>query len=281
MKGMDRYFSFVIRKNWMDICFRSEGSADFWISDGDGFVANKKKDAFLNFAKDAGLVVYNKANGGDKYTKNEPSELAKVLFPFGSDSEVSWAIMACNLAYTAEMGWFIKNIVPHEPYTSDQIKYMLESVMEGDTKGLGKRNITDAYKMILIKTPLGEELGFGHCDYDERVNANGVETITLNSFYRDSWNTPSPIVILYSLYKFAEACGDYYQFTLSRLLDYTVDSDGISPTEIFGLDRETMMKLLNGLSINYPEFITTSFNLDLDSITLNSAKTSADVLTLL
>ena len=88
-------------------------------------------------------------------------------------------------------------------------------------------------------------------------------------------------MVLYSLYKFAGACGDYYQFTLTRLLDHSIDSDGISPTEIFGLDRDTMMKLLNGLSINHPDFITASFTLDLDSITLNPDKTSADVLALL
>ena len=58
MKGMDRYFSFGIRKNWMDLFFQDEGSADFWMSDGHGLVANKKKDAFLNFVKDAGLVEY-------------------------------------------------------------------------------------------------------------------------------------------------------------------------------------------------------------------------------
>lgn len=189
--------------------------------------------------------------------------------------------MLSNLAYTPEIGWFIKNITPREEYTPDQVKYMLESVMEGDTKGLGKRNITDAFKMLLIKTPLGEEFGLGRCEYDEKVSANGIETITLHSFYRDSWKTPDPIVVLYSLYKFAEACGDYYQFTLTRLLDHSIDSDGISPTEIFGLDRDTMMKLLNGLSINHPDFITASFTLDLDSITLNPDKTSADVLALL
>lgn len=281
MKGMDRYFSFGIRKNWMEIFFHYKGNADFWNSDGNGVVANKKKDAFLNFVKDSGLVVYNKSNGGDKYTKNEPSELAKKLFSIGSESEVSWAIMLCNLAYTSEIEWFIKNIIPHETYNMDQIKYMLETVMENDTKGLGKRNITDAYKILLTKTPFGEELGLGHCDYSEKVSANGNETITLKSFCRDSWKSPNPVVILYSLYKFAEACSGYYQFTLSRLLDHTVDSDGISPTEIFGLDREVMTKILNGLSINYPEYITASFNLDLDSITLNSDKTSSNVLSLL
>ena len=281
MKGMDRYFSFGIRKKWMDTYFKYNGSSLFWDTDGDGDVANKKKDAFLNFVKDAGLVQYNKANGGDKYSRNEPSGIAKKLFPLGSDSEASWAIMLCNLAYTSEIGWFIKNVNPNEVYTPDQLRYMLEEVMEGDTKGLGKRNIVDAYKMLLIKTPLGSELGLGQCDYDEKISATGVETITLNSLCRASWSNPDPIVILYSLYKFAEACGDYYQFTLNRLLDHEIDSDGISPTQIFGLDRETMMKLLTGLSINHPEFINASFNLDLDNITLNSEKTSEDVLNLL
>ena len=97
---------------------------------------------------------------------------------------------------------------------------------------------------------------------------------------RTSWKNPKQEVILYSLYKFAEACGGYYQFTLNRLLDFDVESDGISPAEIFGLDRETMEKILNGLSINHPEFITAQFNLDLDTITLNADKKATDVLAL-
>ena len=102
----------------------------------------------------------------------------------------------------------------------------------------------------------------------------------MNSFCRTAWENPDPKVVLYSLYKFAEKCGNYYQFTLSRLLDHTIESDGISPTEIFGLDRETMEKILNGLSVNYPDFISASFTLDLDNITLKSDKTSEDVLQL-
>ena len=280
MKGMDRYFSFGIRKNWMDLFFQDEGSADFWMSDGHGLVANKKKDAFLNFVKDAGLVEYDKTLDGDKYTKNIPTTFARAAFSIGSDSDVSWALMLCNLAYTSEFNWFIKNIPAFQQITPDQMKYMLREVMEGDTKGLGKRNIADAFKILLVKTPFGSDLGLGHPDYEEKVNASGNEVITMNAFYRDSWSNPDPRVILYSLYKFAENCGDYYQFTLSRLLDHDVESYGISPTEIFNLDRAIMEKLLNGLAINYPDFITAQFNLDLDTITLNADKTSADVLAL-
>ena len=100
----------------------------------------------------------------------------------------------------------------------------------------------------------------------------------MNSIYRKSWSNPVSEVILYSLYKFAEACGDYYQFTLETLLDDSIERDGVSPTRIFGLDRETMIPILNGLSVNYPDFISASFTLDLDNITLDPEKTSADVL---
>ena len=87
-------------------------------------------------------------------------------------------------------------------------------------------------------------------------------------------------MILYSLYKFAEHCGGYYQFTLSTLLDDTIERDGVSPTQIFGLDRDVMIPILNGLSVNYPEFISASFSLGLDTISLREEKTSEDVLTI-
>lgn len=280
MKGLDRYFSFGIRKNWMDLYFRDNGSPEFWITDGHGEVPNKKKDAFLNFLKDSGMVKLDRSISSDKYVKNVPSSFAEHLFPMGSDSDSTWALMLCNLAYTPEFNWYIKNISRNEVITPDRFKFMLEAVMENDTKGLGKRNISDAFKTFLIKTPFGEPLGLGRADYEEKISALGKETITLKSFVRGEWQNPDPKVILYSLYKFAEACGDYYQFTLTRLLDHEIDSDGVSPTEIFGLDREQMEKLLNGLSINYPDYINASFTLDLDSITLNSEKTSQDVLLL-
>lgn len=115
----------------------------------------------------------------------------------------------------------------------------------------------------------------GVCDYTLK---NGKRF--WNSVVRIPWENPNPLVILYSLYKFAEACGDYHQFTLSRLLNHDLESDGVSPTEIFGLDRNQMEKILNGLTINYPDFLNASFTLDLDNITLNSEKTSQDVLNL-
>ena len=56
MTGLDRYYSFGVKENWLRVYFDYEGSANFWNTDGDGEIPNKKKDAFLNFVKDAGMV---------------------------------------------------------------------------------------------------------------------------------------------------------------------------------------------------------------------------------
>lgn len=184
MKGIDRYFSFGIRQNWIALYFRDKGDAEFWETDGHGEVPNKKKDAFLNFLKDSGMVRNDRTISGSKYVKNIPTDFATTLFALGSDSSSAWALMLCNLAYTPEFNWFIKHISKNEFVTPGSMKALLEEVMENDSKGLGKRNVTDAFKNILIKTPLGEEIGLGKVDYSEKVSASGTETITLNSFYR-------------------------------------------------------------------------------------------------
>lgn len=280
MAGLDRYFTFGARASWLDIFIKYEGEAAFWLTDGDGQVPNKKKDAFLAFLKDSGVIEYNKKADGDKYIKCLPTELARIIFKEGGNSSISWTLMLCNLVYTPAYNWFVNNLKVGCDYNPDSIKLMLSEVMENDIKGHGKRNVVDALKIVLIKTPLGSERIFAIIDADEKVTASGNETVTLNSFRRTSWQNPDPRVILYSLFKFAEACGEYYQFTLSRLLNHDIDSEGVSPTEIFGLDREQMEKILNGLSINYPDFINASFTLDLDNITLRSDKTAQDVLNL-
>ena len=68
---------------------------------------------------------------------------------------------------------------------------------------------------------------------------------------------------------------------MSSLLDDSIERDGISPSKIFGIDANHLKSILNGLSINYPEYINVSFSLDLDNITLYSDKKSENILDLL
>ena len=257
MGSIDRYGNMGIELDWVREYFKSKD--EFWTSPhslGTNMVKNLK--SFLN---DSEVTV-----------KGKFSDFGSVVDHIGVENTDAWALMLCNLVYTSEFNWWVKNIDFSVAYTPDSIYAMLDDTMSKNSRS----HIVSAYKNILISNPyFGNEIGLGACDY-ELKGGNRM----WNSVVRLAWKTPNPLVVLYSLYKFAEACGDYYQFTLSRLLNHDIESDGISPTEIFGLDRDQMEKLLNGLSINYPDFINASFTLDLDNITLNREKTSQDVLKL-
>lgn len=257
MGSIDRYGNMGIELDWVREYFKSKD--EFWTSPhslGTNMVKNLK--SFLN---DSEVTV-----------KGKFSDFGSVIDYIGIENTDAWALMLCNLAYTSEFNWWIKNIDFSISYTPDSIYAMLDDTMSKNSRS----HIVSAYKNILISNPyFGNEIGLGSCDYELKGGKR-----MWNCVVRLAWKTPNPVVILYSLYKFAEACGDYYQFTLSRLLTHDIESDGISPTEIFGLDRDQMEKILNGLSINYSDFINASFTLDLDNITLNSEKTSQDVLKL-
>lgn len=176
--------------------------------------------------------------------------------------------------------WFLENCEMYQAYDEKDLFNLLVPAFQSDEKGHGKQNVIDSLKIILATTPLGLEQIVAEIDYTSRSTARG-ETISLNSLTRTPWFFPVPEVILYSLYKFAEACGDYYQFTLTYLMDETIEREGVSPTAIFGIDRETMVRILNGLAINYPDYISASFSFDLDTITLRKEKKSEDILELL
>lgn len=261
MGSVDRYGNMGIEYDWVRKYM--ENTEDFWNS-AHGLGNNMVK-YLKSFLSDSGIAVRKKSD----YVLTDFGQKVKQL---GVEDVNAWGLMVSNLVYTSEYNWWVKNTVVDQTYTPAAIMAMLGDDMTVNSK----KNIVSAYKNIFISTEqVGTELGLGLCDYQLKNGKRYLESIT-----RGKWKNPDPRVILYSLFKFAEACGDYYQFTLKRLLNHDIESDGISPTQIFGLDRNTMEKLLTGLSVNYPEFINASFTLDLDNITLREGKTSQDVLEL-
>lgn len=257
MGSIDRYGNMGIEFLWVKKYFDSKD--DFWDSPH-GLGTNKVK-YLKSFLGDTDITV-----------KNKFSDFGRVIDNIGIEEDTAWALIACNWVYSSEFNWWVKNIVPDMKYTSEAIYAMLDETMSENSRS----HVVSAYKNIFISNKyLSNGLELGKCDYKEK---NGKRF--LNSVTRGHWSNPEPRVILYSLYKFAEACKDYYQFTLTRLLDHTIDSNGVSPTEIFGIEREDMEKILTGLTINYPDFIHASFTLGLDNITLREDKTSNDVLML-
>ncbi|MBR3622334.1 MAG: phosphoadenosine phosphosulfate reductase family protein [Selenomonadaceae bacterium] len=246
--SLNRYSHHAPKMEWVNQFFSFRN--DFWEKHTLG---SKMLQYFKRFLKDVQLIENEKF-----------STFAETISKIGIQEEKSWALMLVHLTYTSQINWLIKKVDFIGSVTKTEI---VESVVE---TGMPEAPAKDVWASIVRFT----ELPFS------KVGLGNVEVIDKKNSYlrRTPWQNPDPKVILYSLYKFAEACGDMRQFSLETLLDDTIEREGVSPTRIFGLDYDVMRPLLNGLSANYPDFISASFTLGMDSITLRPDKKSEDVL---
>ncbi len=215
-----------------------------------------QKTKFKRFLKDAGLII------GDKNT-----ELVTIANQLGWTNETSLSLMLVNLALTPQFKWYIKNMSVDKNYLRNEIEQKLEEI--GQSEG-NISSIITSFKRI-SELPFGLKLHFA------RVTNLTPKQETLT---RTKTTLSDPKVVLYALYKFAEACDKYYEFTLSRLMDFEIESEGVSPAEIFGFSREEMEQFLHGLARSNPDFISFTTTHDLEVVRLSEDKTSNDVLNL-
>jgi phosphoadenosine phosphosulfate reductase len=208
---------------------------------------------FKRFLSDAGLIK-----------KETNTEFAQLLNIIGWETNISQALLLINLVdKNPQIEWYARNLDIGRIYPRQIIE---DTLMAMDVKLKGAKSIVKAFKR-LVETPLGTSLHFGYVtDEGELV--------------RTKCSVTDPRIVLYSLFKFAEKCNDYREFTLSTLLNDSIERDGISPTRIFGLVREDMVPILLGLSAKYPDFITASFTHDLEKIALAEDKSSLEALDL-
>ena len=251
--SLNSYSHHAPKIDWINQYFKYKD--DF---DANHTLGSQMYNFFKRFLRDAQLL-----------DENGFSSTAEIIDRIGLENDEAWGIMYVNLCYAVQVNWY----VTHVNFDMEYTKNHLASMMVDD--GAKESWTGDIFSSIvrLTELPMGK-LGIGS-PVKDKSRATGV--------LRSAWDEPNAKVVLYSLYRFAEACGDYYQFTLETLLDDSIERDGVSPGRIFGLNRETMVKILNGLTVNYPEFIQASFTLDLDTITLRPTGanlTSDDVLKL-
>ena len=174
-----------------------------------------------------------------------------------------------NVAYnSALINFFVKHIEFGLPLDTSALIDLLGDSLRPQTK----KNAILSLKNTLRASPIGEELGQGIC----KVKGNAVVSIM-----RTAWQNPEPLVILYSLYQFAEHGENLYSFTLTDLLDDSDEREALSPKILFGLDEEILRPLLQGLANDYPDYIRVDFNKGIqENIFLNKDKTSGDVVQL-
>lgn len=246
-------------------CFNTHAPKTDWLSDffarenvflTENSLGPEQKKNFRTFLKECSLI-----------NKDGFSSFARLLKNIGWDDFIALELLLCNLAYNSQFNWYIKNMQIGTIYDRESIIQMLKKQGNKDN---ASKHITSAYKRF-CELPIGTKLHFG-----EVTKKNEF----LKTLKRTKTVIPDDDVVLYSLYKFAEACDGYYEFTLSRLMDFTVDSAGVSPAEIFGLSREEMEQFLNSLSRSRPEFVSYTATHDLEVIRLADDKKASDVLSL-
>lgn len=253
-KSLDCYATHAPQIDWFNQFMRFGEEFDTNHSLGNNMVP-----VFKRFLREAEILK----------DKNERGHVYELFFNLGIDNAELWSIMLVNVMHNSPLlNWYVQNFNFGESYTQKYFTELLSN--EGSVAQRATKTIPNDVRKIM-DLPVGK-LGLGTADKGDK--ATGF------TFSRQPNQDIDPRVLLYSLYKYAEACGDFKQFTMSRLFDASIESNGVSPVRIFGLEEETMEKILKGLSMNYPEFIHVSFTHDLDNITLKDDKTSADVLTL-
>ncbi len=210
-QSLNSYSNHGVKKEWMQSYFLHKDEFKQKHTLGSNMY-----DFFKRFLRDAELME------NDRFTKT-----ASVMESLGIDSNSAWGIILTNLSYAPQIGWYVHNISFNEVYSREAIIQMLE---DEDVNETAAKQMLLAFKRIFTETPLGIGIGLGIPQLITKGKTENMVSIT-----RTQWKNPEPKVILYSLYKFAEACGDYYQFTLSRLLNQNVDSNGVSPTVSAGL----------------------------------------------
>ena len=209
-------------------------------------------DMFRRFLKDAGLNE-----------KNHFTEFAELISNIGWETDVALGLILVNLVNdNPQIEWYVKNLDVGIYYERENVE---ETLMALDVKPKDAKSIIKSFKRI-TETSIGTVLSFGYMTDEQDL-------------IRTKCSLSDNRVVLYALYRFAEKCNDFKEFTLAWLMNDSIDRDGISPTRIFGLDYEEMKSILLGLSAKYPEFIDATFTNDLDKITIKD-KTAQDVLNL-
>jgi phosphoadenosine phosphosulfate reductase len=252
MKSLNTFADHAPKFDWVRLFFDRQD--EFFV---DNTLGPMQIAMFKRFLSDASLI-----------SKSIVTDFSRLITKIGWETEQAWGLILIQLAYNnPQIKWYIENLLVGIQYPRQRVEDMLTSlaISKKDAKSIVK-----AFKR-LCDLPLGTKINFGTVTLKGRQ----VETLT-----RSKSTLEDNRVVLYALYRFAEACEGYYQFTLTRLLDHTVESSGISPTLIFGFDRDDMERYLLGLTAKYPDFINATFTHDLDKITLREDKTSADVLEL-
>ena len=200
--------------------------------------------------------------------KKNPLPVFAKLSSLGAESLAVWGIFWVNMAYnSAVTNIFVRNVGFDVACDNVFLMDILGDALQERTK----KNALNALKDTFRSSPIGEGLRQGICEL------KGRQVISVT---RKAWENPSSLVILYSLYRFAERA-EQYSFTLTDLLADTEEREALSPQILFGIKAESLRPILQGLANDFPKFISVDFNREImENIFLTRDNTADDVIEL-
>lgn len=195
----------------------------------------------------------------------ELTPLGEKLIPMGAYSPIPWAIMWANLAYNSIVARaFCLNVDPGASFDNAYLVDCLDQEVDEKYRKQAVNSLLSTFR----DSPIGS------------VVQQGI-SIGKTMYLRSGWDHPESVVLLYSLYLYAEHIGKK-SFSYSDLLNAhnTPNAEGLSPADVFGIDTQQLRDFIQGLAINHPDYIRVSFVSNLDNIILEDYS-SLDILSLL
>lgn len=262
LKGMNRYQHFGLRGAWLEHFF--ELGNDCWSSKEYG---NRQYDALKVYLKESEIIESNPSSNKN----GQITPLGEKLIEIGPFHPFTWAAIWTNLAYNSTLvKWYLLNVPNDEIYEKGELIDMIDDMYSLSTRTNAITSLAETF----IYSPIGTSLEMG------KPIASG------NSyrFNKKGWSTPDGPAILYTMYRYAEKLGGHYNTTLKELKSVRDSRPkgfiGMDPVTVYALDENAFKDMVRQLANEYPDFIKIAFVADLDNITLNSTKTSLDVVNL-
>ena len=255
MGNPDQYRNFGFRQSFLEH-FVSEGIQCFNMKQ----LGKDQYTALRRWLFESGVL-----SSSDKL-KATITPLGEKIIELGPYNPLTWAILWSNLAYDSVVTrYYCLNAEIGAVYDKNDISDMLNDTYSQTTRD----NATSALTSTFRDSPIGANLGQGI-------------PISKTGYLRDGWQELDGVILLYSLYLFAEHTGRY-SLTLTELIKAhdNPEGNGVNPGDIFGLDNKKLRECIQGLALTFPEYIRVSFINDLDNIVLDKKYTSLSILNLL
>ncbi|MCD8003209.1 MAG: phosphoadenosine phosphosulfate reductase family protein [Clostridia bacterium] len=260
MKGLDPYHHFGFRQPWL-IHFIEDKLDCFNM----GVLGTVQYSALKVWLKDAEMIEMQKAGNSSTLSI---TPLGEKIIEMGAYNPLTWAIIWANLCYNSTIcHWYCLNAEVGVTYEKADLVDMLSDTYSKSTRDNAVTSLTETLRFSPIGASIKQGLPI-------------EQTKNTFAYYREGWDYPDAVALLYALYLYAEHTG-LRTFTFTELVNAHANPDakGISPHDIYGIDVKAFRDKIQGLANMYQDYIRVSFVANIDNIILGDY-TSNDILNL-